>query len=271
MEGIAEGAHKGHAYHSKRNDPPPAGKKMRRVMREVTQDLPAQVAGLLGGKTGAVFVRADEDRPQYLRAVLTGLRGTPYADGAFVFDIYLPPTYPDKPLMMTHVTTGAKLVSANNGPGGFSPNLHKSTGKVCLSLLGTWKGPGWDPKTSNVYQALSTLLWMVLGAEHPYYMEPNHGGWEGTAPSGPGAKHSAKVVEYTERVRVGTARHAILGQLRAPPKGFERVTRAHFAARRAEIEATLARWAEGMSAASPHKRALEKLARKIGAALDAAA
>ena len=48
MEGIAEGEHNGHAYHAKRSLAPPAGKKMRRIMREVTQDLPRQAAELLG-------------------------------------------------------------------------------------------------------------------------------------------------------------------------------------------------------------------------------
>ena len=64
--------------------------------------------------------------------------------------------------------------------GGFSPNLHKSTGKVCLSLLGTWnEGATWDAGKSNVYQVLSTILFMIFGSKYPYYMEPGYGGWEG--------------------------------------------------------------------------------------------
>ena len=49
------------------------------------------------------------------------------------------------------------------------------TGQVCLSLLGTWDGPGWESGTSNIYQLLSTILYMILGAKHPYYMEPDYG------------------------------------------------------------------------------------------------
>ena len=29
--------------------------------------------------------------------------------------------------------------------------------KVCLSLLGTWAGPGWDPATSTILQVASHL------------------------------------------------------------------------------------------------------------------
>ena len=46
--------------------------------------------------------------------------------------------------MIKHISKGCTLCHANNGPGGFSPNLHQSSGKVCLSLLGTWSGPDWQ-------------------------------------------------------------------------------------------------------------------------------
>jgi Ubiquitin-conjugating enzyme len=96
--------------------------------------------------------------------------------GVFVFDIYLPPQYPDIPLECVHITPEASRLKAPNGPGGFSPNLHSDSGKVCLSLLGTWQGPGWVAKQSNIYQVLSSIQLMILGAPHPYYMEPGYGG-----------------------------------------------------------------------------------------------
>ena len=33
----------------------------------------------------------------------------------------------------------------------FNPNLY-NCGKVCLSLLGTWSGPGWVPGESTILQ-----------------------------------------------------------------------------------------------------------------------
>lgn len=52
-----------------------------------------------------------------------------------------------------------------------SPNLHRDSGKVCLSLLGTWDGPGWDPERSSIYQLLTAISFQILAAEEPYYME----------------------------------------------------------------------------------------------------
>lgn len=114
-----------------------------------------------------------------------------------------------------------------------------------MSLLGTWNGPGWEAGKSNLYQVLASILWMILGAQHPYYMEPGHGGWEGTAPT---ANHSAKVIEYDEEVKFGTAKWAILEQLKEPPVGFEGVVRAHFAAKRSLVLATVKAWHDGGSA-----------------------
>jgi hypothetical protein len=43
----------------------------------------------------AVAVRVDAGRADLLRACVLGADGTPYAHGAFLFDILLPPAYPD--------------------------------------------------------------------------------------------------------------------------------------------------------------------------------
>lgn len=45
----------------------------------------------------AIFVRVFEDRMDLLRAVIIGASGTPYQDGLFFFDFYLPPEYPQVP------------------------------------------------------------------------------------------------------------------------------------------------------------------------------
>ena len=166
--------------HGKKHDSKISNSTMKQIIKEVTKVLPGQ---LEVHARGSMFVRYDEDSPNYLRACLTGIEGTPYSSGVFVFDVYLPHEYPHVPCMVNHVTKNADMVHANNGPGGFSPNLHSDTGQVCLSLLGTWEGQGWVPGTSNLYQVLSSILYMILGASHPYYMEPGFGGWEGQAPA----------------------------------------------------------------------------------------
>merc|ERR1712038_111225 len=192
-------------------------------MKEIKKALPQNIYCSMNG---SMFVRFDENNPRFLQALLTGLENTPYANGCFLFDIYLCDDYPNKPLMIKHVTKGAPKCTANNGPGGFSPNLHQSSGKVCLSLLGTWSGPGWEAGKSNVYQLLSTLLLMVFGAEHPYYIEPSYGGWEGTAYSI--TNHEPRVIQYDEEVLYHTAKSTILEILKKPYVGFEDIIRAHF-------------------------------------------
>ena len=64
--------------------------------------------------------------------------------GLFVFDVVLPADYPSSPPHVRIVTTGGGRVR-------FNPNLY-NCGKVCLSLLGTWSGPGWQPDKSTLLQ-----------------------------------------------------------------------------------------------------------------------
>ena len=67
-----------------------------------------------------------------MKALMFGSSGTPYAHGAFIYDIHADDTYPTKPPKVNLMTNGNKTVR-------FNPNLY-SNGYVCLSLLGTWSG-----------------------------------------------------------------------------------------------------------------------------------
>ena len=55
----------------------------------------------------------------------------------------------------------------------FNPNLY-NTGKVCLSLLGTWRGGArseeWSP-SSTMLQVLVSIQALIF-VEKPYYNEP---------------------------------------------------------------------------------------------------
>ena len=133
----------------------------------------------------------------------------------------------------------------------FGPNLY-ADGKVCLSLLGTWDGPKWSPKHSSLYQLLISIQGLILGVEHPYYLEPGHGGWEGkirsegefTKKGHTLAGHTVteeigvppNVVMFEDKIRVGTARYAMLEPLKyalTPRKNgsleaFAPIIQAHF-------------------------------------------
>ena len=80
--------------------------------------------------------------------MIIGPSDTPYANGCFLFDIFLPGSYPNSPPQVQFLTTGGGRVR-------FNPNLYEN-GKVCLSLLGTWSGPSWDAAHSTLLQVRPT-------------------------------------------------------------------------------------------------------------------
>lgn len=95
----------------------------------------------------SIFIRVDETRLDLFKVLIIGPAGSPYENGVFEFDILCPPNYPDAPPSVLLITTGGGKVR-------FNPNLY-NCGKVCLSLLGTWQGPGWISGKSTLLQVRS--------------------------------------------------------------------------------------------------------------------
>ncbi len=52
---------------------------------------------------------------------------------------------------MTLLLPQVQSLTTGGGKVRFNPNLYDD-GKVCLSLLGTWHGPSWDPAMSTILQ-----------------------------------------------------------------------------------------------------------------------
>jgi ubiquitin-protein ligase len=105
-----------------------------------------------------------EEHPNYLIAAFyINNADSPYYGGMYLFHIMIPETYPEVSPKVQYMTTGYGTVR-------FNPNLYNN-GKVCLSLLGTWSGEPWNPKTSNLNQVLSSILFLIF-TEEPYYNEP---------------------------------------------------------------------------------------------------
>jgi ubiquitin-protein ligase len=120
--------------------------------------LASELADLPGtlplSQSAAVYVCVGEGDITRWRVAITGPEGTPYAFGAFVFDVHFPGTYPAVPPKVKNLTTGGGTVR-------FNPNLYND-GKVCLSLLGTWTGPGWDPAVSSALQVLVSIQSAIM-------------------------------------------------------------------------------------------------------------
>ena len=126
----------------------------------------------------SIFVRTLENEMDKLRVLIIGPEDTPYANGCFLFDVTMGNDYPHLPPKVQFLTT-ASFLSATDRKVRFNPNLYED-GKVCLSLLGTWSGPGWQSKESTLLQVLVSIQSLILGVAEPYYNEPGYERSQGT-------------------------------------------------------------------------------------------
>lgn len=84
-------------------------------------------------------------------AMIIGPSDTPYEDGFYFFEFNFPPNYPYSPPTVIFCT--------GDGRTRFNPNLYVN-GKVCVSILNTWRGEGWTScqTISSVLLSICTLL-----------------------------------------------------------------------------------------------------------------
>jgi ubiquitin-conjugating enzyme E2 Z len=110
-----------------------------------------------------IFIKYSDDNIYQMNALIFGPKDTPYANGNYLFGIQFPKNYPMKPPIVRFETYGKNIR--------FNPNLYVN-GKVCLSILGTWAGPGWTSCCT-----LSTILLSIQTLLHEYPIQ-NEPGWE---------------------------------------------------------------------------------------------
>ena len=116
---------------------------------------------------------------------------SPYQFGNYFFTVEFPVNYPYSPPKMTYMT--------NNGHTRFHPNLYRN-GRVCLSILNTWKGDKWTScnTLSSVLLHVATLF-----TEKPFLHEP------GITENHTDFRSYTKVIEYQN---YETAIYDILGK-----------------------------------------------------------
>ena len=141
-------------------------RKIKRIYNEI-KELKNSVD--LFKESGIYFHINDEDL-ENIMILIIGPENTPYHNGFYFFKLNYPDNYPMVPPVMKYCTQGI-LNSPKDKPVKirFNPNLY-TNGKVCLSMLNTWRGPGWVP-TNTISNILVALQALVLN-DKPLMNEP---------------------------------------------------------------------------------------------------
>jgi ubiquitin-conjugating enzyme E2 Z len=118
---------------------------MNRLLKDVKQIIKNPLT-----EQGIYYVHDDTDMLKGY-AMIVGPSETPYFGGFYFFEFTYPNDYPHSPPKVKYCTNGNDIR--------FNPNLYKC-GKVCVSLLNTWRGEQWTScqSISTVLLTLCTLL-----------------------------------------------------------------------------------------------------------------
>jgi ubiquitin-conjugating enzyme E2 Z len=137
-------------------------------------------------KKCGIHVIFNDDTLYNAQAMIIGPEKTPYEKGFYFFDINFPSDYPMNPPKVKFCTLDGRVR--------FNPNLY-ACGKVCLSIIGTWSGPGWTSclTLSTVLVSIQSLL-----NENPITNEP---GFEKEPITGNTSKTYNDIIAY-ENIRV---------------------------------------------------------------------
>lgn len=132
-----------------------------------------------------IYIDFSEENITDAVAMIKAPKDSIYKNGILYFKIKFPNDYPFSPPKIHYISRGSSRIH---------PNLYTGTardnylGKVCLSILGTWSGPGW-----TTIMDISTVLITIqsLLDKDPLQHEPGFGG-----KTSPTHKSYSKVVEY---------------------------------------------------------------------------
>lgn len=95
-----------------------------------------------------IYYNHDDENILKGYAMLVGPENTPYNYGYYLFEFNFPNDYPYRPPVLTFHTNGDRIR--------MNPNLYRS-GKVCISILNTWKGEQWS-SCQSIRTVLLTLI-----------------------------------------------------------------------------------------------------------------
>lgn len=127
---------------------------------------------------GIYYIHDDEDILKGY-AMIVGPSDTPYFGGFYFFKFQFPYDYPFSPPTVTYHT--------NDGNVRFNPNLYIN-GKVCISILNTWRGEQWSS-----CQSITTILLTLctIFVNNPIINEP------GLLMTNPDNKPYNEIIKYS--------------------------------------------------------------------------
>ncbi len=185
---------------------------------------------IVANQEASIFFWVEKNKLDRMRFIVSGPSNTPYDQGLYIFDMTLSKEYPMKPPLVHF---------SNNGGVRFNPNLY-NCGKVCLSLLGTWrgeKGESWNSTTSTFFQILISIQSQIL-IDEPYFNEPSYekniGRLDGIT----------KSKEYNDDIRQYNLDHAMNGLIEGKTKypEFENIIKNYFKFKKNKIIEILNKW-----------------------------
>ena len=150
------------------------------ISKETVQRLLADVKDLIKNPLTSENIYYIHDDLDMLKgyALVIGPEDCIYEGGAYFFEFNFPTDYPLQPPTVVYYT--------NDGSTRFNPNLYRN-GKVCISILNTWKGEQWT-SCQTIRSVLMTLV--TLFHNDPITNEP---GFKATDQEAPNYN---KILEY---------------------------------------------------------------------------
>ncbi|AKI80254.1 ubiquitin-conjugating enzyme E2 [Acanthamoeba polyphaga mimivirus] len=212
------------------NDTKKEGLIHKDALKAISRELLSHSKNLPVEYGSSIYYRYSPENIRYHEFIITGPEDSPYDSGCFHFKMYNPSAYPNTSPFVSMTTTG-------HGSVRFNPNLY-ANGKVCLSILGTWRGQAgesWIPGVSSMLQVMISIQSLVLISE-PYFNEP---GYESSRGTDKGNKLSA---EYNQTVRFNCMKWAMIDVIKNPVPGFESMIKKHFSIKAPYIKQVCQTW-----------------------------
>jgi ubiquitin-conjugating enzyme E2 Z len=155
-----------------------------------------EIAHIQRGTDLSLAVACRESDVRHVRALIIGPPETPYEFGFFEFDIRFGKEYPIKSPSVRCITTNSQKCR-------FNPNIY-NCGKVCLSILGTWRGePGEEWSSAQGLESVMISIQSLMSA-NPYENEP---GYERAK------KEEKEPMMYVAKIRHETIRISVIQRM----------------------------------------------------------